>query len=325
VVLVAGVLIGLRLSGSTSSPTGSPGTTQAGQVLSSGRPGRTVESQTVHLAQWGLTLDYPAAWRLSRAGSEADIGYITILAFLGSGTGQEICTPVGVTVQCYSDIHLQDDQVMVRLSQLTQPVGGPFDPADAKWVGPGQELVTVGGLPATFTQSSRSGWYSSDLALVWDLSAPGSPLARYEIAAYIKGPDVASLRTEVERLVASVRFDPGPAKLDPAMGPVVAAGALAQLAAADPGGFCYPATVGASNTEIQSVFDVQLSKPLPVTCQATIQPYVGFWKLTVKMSWEAAPDRNPGSYTIVYFLTPDGARTWSESAGSPVPYWPTAT
>jgi hypothetical protein len=279
-------------------------------------------SQTVHLADWGLQLDYPAGWQLNRSATEGDIGYITILAFLGTGTGQEICTPVGPTFQCYSDIRLGDNQVVLRLSELTQRIGGPFDPAESRWLGPGQTLVTVGGLPAGFSETTLSGWYQSDVALIWDLSAPGSPLARYEIRAYIKGPDVAGLRAEVERLVASVRFDPGPAKLNPTDGPLVATRALAELSASNPGGFCYPETLGVTSEEIQTIFGVELSKPLPVTCTAAIEPSVGLWKLTVTMSWDAAADRNPGSYALRFFLTPGGVETWSDSSGSPVPYWP---
>ena len=282
--------------------------------------GASVQTQTVHVDAWGLAFDYPARWTIVRP--TLNMRYISVLAFLGTGEGSQICTPTGVILQCYSNVHLGPGQVMVRLSETSTPVGGPFDAADVKWIGPGEDLTTVGGLPATYSESTRTGWYQSDLAMVWILSAPGSIQERYEVDAYVRGPDVDVLRTEVNRLVASIRYDPGPVKLDPTDGPGVASGTLAQLRASDPNGFCYPAEPGVSSQVMEAIFGVRLTKPLPVTCEVRIEPYVGLWKLTIGVSWDAAPDRSAGSYTVKLYLTPGGQQTWSEATGSPVPYWP---
>ena len=327
-VLVCGLAVGLRLLTPPRSPrmSASPDASDSAVAMSSGlalrTPGSTVQTETAHLDEWGLAFDYPAGWYVAHPADNMHV--MSVLAFLGTGSGYQVCTPWGDTVQCYSDIHLESDQVIVRLSELTTQVGGPFDAADAKWLNPGQDLVTVGGLPATYSESTRTGWYESDLALVWNLSAPGSILERYEIDAYMRGPDVDVLRTEVDRLVASIRYDPAPVKLDPTQGPGVASGTLAELKAAYPDSICYPTALGATSQELQLVFGVQLTKPLPVTCTAQIEPYVGLWKLTITTAWNAAPDRSAGSYTLQLYLTPSGERTWSEAIGGPVPYWPSS-
>jgi len=324
-VIVSSLAIGLRYVAplrpveSAVQTTGRPRST-ASPTLNRETTGASVQAQTVHVDEWGLAFDYPARWQVVRP--LTNMPYISVLAFIGTGSGRQNCTPTGVILQCYSDIHLEPGQVMVRLSETSSPVGGPFDVADARWLGPGEGLTTVGGLPASYSESTRAGWYQSDLAMVWNLSAPGSILARYEVDAYVRGPDVDVLRTEVNRLVASIRYDPEPVKLDPTDGPGVASGTLARLRASDPSGFCYPTGAGVSSQVVDAIFGVRLTKPLPVTCDVRIEPYVGLWKLTIAMSWDAAPDRSPGSYTVNLFLTPGGQRTWSEATGSPVPYWP---
>lgn len=324
-IMVSGVAVGLRYvapprpAESAVHTTGHPQNT-ASSTLDRQTTGATAQTQTVHVDDWGLAFDYPARWQVVQP--LTNMRYISVLAFLGTGTGGQICSPTGVILQCYSDIHLEPGQVMVRLSEMSSPVGGPFDAADSRWLGPGQDLTTVGGLPASYSESTRTGWYQSDLAMVWNLSAPGSIQARYEIDAYVRGPDVDVLRTEVNRLVASIHYDPGPVKLDPAEGPGVASVTLAELRATDPNGFCYPTGAGVSSQVVDAIFGVRLTKPLPVTCDVRIEPYVGLWKLTISMSWDAAPDRSPGSYTVKLFLTPGGQRTWSEATGSPMPYWP---
>jgi hypothetical protein len=326
--LVSAFVIGLRVVAppptpgpvESRGPHGSSAIAVATSAAAPRQPVTSAQSEMTHLDNWGLSFDYPARWTVEKPSS--NMPYISVLAFLGTGTGHQECNPVGPTFQCYSNIHLEPDQVVVKLSETAVQIGGPFDPAGARWLSPGQGLTTVGGLPATLSQTAYVGWYQSDLALVWKLSAPGTILERYEIDAYIRGPDTDVLRTEVERLVASIRYDPAPQQLDPTAGPDVASGTLASLRTADPNGFCYPAQPGLATETVESVFGVQLTKPLPVACDVQIEPLVGLWKLTIIMTWEAAPDRSAGTYTLRLFLAPDGKRTWSDAVGDAFPYWP---
>jgi len=126
-------------------------------------PGSTVQTKP-RTSTNGVCLDYPAGWYVAHPADNMHV--MSVLAFLGTGSGYQVCTPWGDTVQCYSDIHLESDQVIVRLSELTTQVGGPFDAADAKWLNPGQDLVTVGACRRPTPSRPAPAGTNSDLALV---------------------------------------------------------------------------------------------------------------------------------------------------------------
>jgi len=158
-----------------------------------------------HARSWGLTFDYPAAWRLSDAPPivapkalqslppAVQGGYYVreVLGYVGTTTPVTVCTdPVhqksgawslGV---CSSIWSLGPDDVVLRFQK-----GGISGQSLESWsTDPAFTMTTVGGLPALFSQSPgsgvpelamASGWATPETAagaetvLVWQL--PGNP------------------------------------------------------------------------------------------------------------------------------------------------------
>jgi len=156
-----------------------------------------------HFDRDGLAFDYPAPWTVSQSG--VNLHYITILDFLGSGTGRETCTVVtpGPGIfgggSCEAQSKIGPGQVVVEISIGSGPGGSaPIDPTASN-------AVTVGGLPATFEDVTSAAPGSA--VLKWELSVPGDPTNRYHIQAVINGPGEEQLRAQVQALVDSIRYD----------------------------------------------------------------------------------------------------------------------
>jgi hypothetical protein len=284
-----------------------------------------------HFDRDGLAFDYPASWTASVSGQ--NMHYVTILDYLGTGSGLAKCTDItpgpgdqflGGT-ECGSDLTVGAGEVVVELSRQDGPPRGPIDPTDPTALSSGDKYVTVAGLPAI----SRLGGprtADADLVLDWDLSVPGQLMSQYMVHAEIKNPGADQMRTQVEALVASIRYSPPVAVLNPADGPRIAAIGMAQVRTFDVAYGCFPNVPGATATAIVTQFPgySALSKALPVTCSIAIEPYIlGLWKMTLTESWTVASDRSAGSLTTTIWLAPDG--TPGETDGgthSVIPYWP---
>jgi hypothetical protein len=261
--------------------------------------------------------------------------YITILDFLGTGSGLATCTTItpGPSdkfisgTQCGSNLTVGPGQVMVELSrQDGPPHPGPIDPSDPTGIESGGKYVTVGGLPAIFYEESVVD-PNSGATLDWTLSVPGDLISRYMIHAEIKSPDVEQMRAQVEALVASISYDPPVPVLDPKDGPRIAAIGLAQARSNDPAFACFPSVPGTTATATITQFPMYsaLRKPLPVTCSTEIEPVaIGLWKMTLTESWTAAADRSAGSLTTTMWLAPDGTPRETDGGPGPseMPYWP---
>ena len=284
-----------------------------------------------HFDRDGLAFDYPASWSASVSGQ--NMHYVTILDFLGTGSGLATCTTItpGPSDQflgetdCGSNLTLGPGQVVVELARQDGPPHGPIDPTNAGALSPGDRYVSVAGLPAIFRLGNP--WNSAaDLALEWDLSVPGQLGSQYMVHAEIKNPGAEQMRAQVEALVASIRYSPQVPVLDPADGPRIAAIAMPQIRHNDLSYACFPDVPGATATAVVGQFPgySALRKSLPVTCSLAIEPSaLGLWKMTLTESWTAASDRSAGSLATTIWLAPDG--TPGETDGgtpSEVPYWP---
>lgn len=282
-----------------------------------------------HFERDGLVFDYPAEWKATVSGLNEH--YITILDFLGTGSGLASCQPmtpgpgdqfIGGTT-CGTDVSVGPGQVLLEIDlSVGPPRPGPIDPADPAGLQAGQKYVTVGGLPAIFEEQ-----LPRDI-LIWTLSVPGQLISRYYLTAQLKGPGIETMRAQVDALVASIEYDPPAAVLVPADGPRIAAIGLTRAQAGDPDLACFPTVAGATATATVTrlPFYSGLRKPLPVTCAMKIEPMtIGLWKVTLTESWTSASDRSAGSLTILLWLEPDGSQGSSAGGGAlptEVPYWP---
>jgi hypothetical protein len=283
-----------------------------------------------HFDRDGLAFDYPAAWMATTSGQ--NMHYVTVLDYIGTGSGLATCVPVtpGPTDQfisgtnCGANVSVGPGQVVVELMrQDGPPRPGAINPSDPSGLDPTSKYVTVGGLPAIFTEGRST---DSPVTLDWTLSVPGELSSRYQIHVEMKAPGLDEMRAEVEALVASVQYDPLIPVLNAADGPRIAAVGLAKAAANDQSFACFPkepgTTVSATVTQFPGYSP--LREQLPVTCTTQIVPTaIGLWKMTLTESWTAASDRSPGSLTTTLWLAPDGT-PGEEDGGtaSAIPYWP---
>jgi hypothetical protein len=208
-----------------------------------------------HARSWGLTFDYPAAWRLSDAppivapkalqSLPPGTYYVRhVLGYVGTTTPETVCTdPVhqksgamslGV---CSSVWSLGPDDVVLRFQK------GSFTGQELESgpIGLGVTMTTIGGLPALFSQSAGSvvpepaigslllvaspeTAAGAETILVWEL--PGNltgKLGIYEttpvrIIAAVRGPNAVAIVAQVKAVVASIQYDPAviPRPTDPA-------------------------------------------------------------------------------------------------------------
>jgi len=326
IVVIALVPLALVLQPSGGSSGGGPSAKQT-----SAAPSAQPATSLAHFDRDGLAFDYPASWKASVSGLNEH--YVTILYFLGTGSGLATCAAItpGPSdqfisgVQCGTDIKVGPGQVVVELSRQRGPPGlGPIDPTDPNGLSPGAKYVTVGGLPA-ISGGERTVASDADITLGWTLSVPGEMYGLYMLEASIKNPGADEMRTQVEALVASIQYDPPVPVLNPADGPRIAAIGLAQVRANDPALACFPSDPGTSaTTTVTSLSGYPtLRKPLPVTCTTKIEPVaIGLWKLTLTASWTAASDRSAGALATIVWLAPDGApgATTGEPPASGIPY-----
>lgn len=320
-IVVAIALVPLAMSiqsnAGPAEPSGSRATALSTVAVASELPPLATPAESLaHFDRDGLAFDYPASWHTSVSG--VNLHYITVLDFLGSGSGMEACevmTPnpsgIGGGEECAPDLQISPGEVVVELS-IFDGMGreDPIDPTDSAALAAGEKYVTVGGLPATFAVNASPGFLVPS-GLTWTLSVPKEPGARYIIEATLKDPGIDQMRAQVEALVASISYDPPAPVLNPADGPRIAEIGLAKATAAAhaPDLTCFPKVPGstATGTMTKVPYGSDLTKPLPVTCRTEIEPLaIGLWKMTLTESWSAASDRSAGSLVLTQWLAADG-------------------
>jgi hypothetical protein len=261
-----------------------------------------------------------------------------VFGYVGITTPETVCTdPVPLagggekSGTCSSNWSLAPGDVAVRFQH------GDIRDQNIFWGAPGGSVAVtrVGGLPAWFMRNTGPGVpelpapngtgvitesvTSNDgtvldgaTILEWEL--PGNPTVDaayglttpFRIVAAIRGPNAAALETEVQALVASIKYDPAvvPLPVDPtaraALGQTVLTSAIDLFGSALPAGSdCFPRQAGTKSQTIKAAPDgPRLSKPLPVVCSVAIEPnQMEMWTVTITVTWTAAADRKAGTWT----------------------------
>jgi len=259
-----------------------------------------------------------------------------VFGYVGTATPETVCSdPVdqksgawslGV---CSSVWSLGPDDVVLRF-QKGDISGRLFEtwPTD-----PSFTMTTVGGLPALFGQSPGSGVPELAMAagpvatretaagaesvLVWQL--PGNPTGNDQaipvrIVAAVRGPNAAAIVAQVKAVMASIQYDPAviPLPSDPAARTTQSLQALTRALGypfADSRTLdCFPRVPGSRDTTVTfTPSERTLSKPLPVTCSAAIDPNsMEGWTVTLTVTWQAASDRHAGLWTAQVYLDKQG-------------------
>lgn len=217
-------LVALLLAACSPTPSPSPNVT-TGPLLSppptptlSPTASQTASSITRHLSVSGIELDYPSDWSVMDQGWPTT-GMGQTLAIIGTLPWGS-CAPSDLN--CHYQLRLDPGQITVEIGTLllvadnicdlgrtrSDLVGrGPSDPPATG------SLTRVDGRPAVRTDYAvgQADYYHSDEWRDWLIAAPGTTTTGYTINAMYRGPDLETLRAELDQLVASVRLGPSTA------------------------------------------------------------------------------------------------------------------
>ncbi len=316
-VIVVLVVVGTALFvGAQPGPTPSPRSTAPS---SAPRSPATVEAVVAYPGD-GWTFDYPSTWTFYPFKLTASffdtIGYLATLPV----DTDAICDRSINSVSCdFRGYEMRPGTVVVELANWGTPMTDPVQFYDHPDQG---TRVVVGGMPAVFSEERVS---ADRVRLTWMIARPDAFGNWIQIDADILGPGDGPLRRQVEGMIASFTFDPAPKPLAEGQGEADAIAALAveRLQQDEAAAYaCFPAAAGTTKTAtVEALPSATLKEPLPVRCSTRIsRTDVGFWRLELVASWDAAADRSAGSATTVQWLFPDGAPSASIGSGDPIPY-----
>ncbi len=154
----------------------------------------------------GLTFAYPADWREFHYDVRSTMS--SSIAFLATVPVPEPCRSTtggaGLTgTECKDRFQLTADSLVVSISTVGMPG------FDITRLPAGATALRIDGQPAyvqEFTPEEPS--VGADQEWIWTMSLPAAPGDAYTIVALIRGPDLAPIKTQLDALVASLRYDP---------------------------------------------------------------------------------------------------------------------
>jgi hypothetical protein len=255
-----------------------------------------------------MAFRYPGGWefypmRLAALGGYTTLGYVSSAPL----DMDSVCPTVSPGGCDPATITLPEHSVVILIVDWSQPLHDPVAFWDAADAGVREQLA---GMPALFTTTSTD---ENQVTLAWKVARPTDVHAWVQVEARIRGPGIADLRDDVERLVASLHFLPAPQPLtaDPNARAEIAKAAVLSIQATDVAYSCFPTHIGGarSATVTQLPETPHLTRPLPVTCSMAFDATdIGFWRLDLKVSWSAGADRTAGSTDWIYWLPADGSK-----------------
>jgi hypothetical protein len=287
-------------------------------------PARTMSAPPTALAHHSrgdISFDYPASWTFTDGlGVTSDVDLWTGFAPAACAAPDSILASIPVDAVCGRDYMLSPGMVVVDVYKYF--VGVPLtvvDPSDLAALASGETYTTVGGLPAVFSDEPTPSGAAE--MLDWTLSAPRQPDYRLGIHAEFRGPGADRIRSDVESMVASIRYNSSIQALAPSAGAPVAAGWLARLRASDPAYACFPDVPGTTHTASVTVlpFAQPLTEPLQVSCTMEVEPTaIGLWKVTLTATWRTSTGGATGVDTMVGWVAPDGTQYALQPAQDPL-------
>lgn len=273
----------------------------------------------------GISFHYPKDWRAYPASAIGS--FFSLFAFMGTEDLSACGGLGGLDVNCAYARPLAPGTLRLVVGSGGRP---GFSLLDLK-PSTGWQLF-VAGLPAVVESSGPNSADASDLTLTWTIARPGSVDNFYSLTAALRGPGLNAMRSQLDALVASIRYDMPPVPL-PTGAAGVAAGAQAAARALDEldrssreywsdwyG--CFPRQPGGSRTATVTGGPGNpgspLAQPLSVTCSTSlVVTDLQLWELTLDATWPAGPSYPSGSYRERLFLTADGAQVGNEGGELP--------
>lgn len=206
-----------------------------------------------------------------------------------------------------------------------------FDPTD--WFGPdgGGRFTNfyvpteedgwtqvISGMPAKLVVDTGSGAVGSDEVRTWAVFPPGRFAGLWFVRASLRGPDLDALRTQVDTIAQSLRFEQTLPALDEARRDEALARAIDDLdretrtwRGSDLFG-CFPRTPGERPGLLEDrLFDYgpdgPLAEPVPVICTTSVESTpLKLWRMTLIVSWDAGDGYAAGEWGSESFFDANG-------------------
>lgn len=196
---------------SSVSPTSSASIAPASLSLTNASIGTTT---TTHLSIHGLDLDYPSEWIAVTENFPVTTGFGQPLAVLGTVPWDGCASG---DINCYYERKLDPDEISITVSDLFLPFNdlcelgktrpdiaarGSDDPHATG------SLLRIDGRPTVRTDYDvgQSDFYLSDEWRSWEIAEPGTIERAFVIDSRYRGPDLAALRAQLDKVVESVRL-----------------------------------------------------------------------------------------------------------------------
>lgn len=212
-----------------------------------------------------------------------------------------------------------------------------FDPT--AWWGPdAQHALDVGlptieagwdrqidGMPAKLVVTGGDPAIGSDETRIWAVYGVSGMREPWFIRAYLRGPDLETLRARADGIARSLRFDVRPPVLDEAQRDE-AVGRAIDAFDREQREFqgsrfiaCFPRTPGERSVILEHGPMGPLVAPFPATCAMTVEmTLLRAWRVTLTVSWAADAGREAGSRSLELLVNPDGSTSVSYGELSPV-------
>jgi hypothetical protein len=155
--------------------------------------------KTAHFTMLGLSFDYPASWHLETPSNPAH--YETVFAFVGTGTAQQVC-PIGYIPGadgCADSYDLGPDTFVLRLALQDGPPVRVDRVTDLLRNDASAVSTSIGGRRAAVQAQT------GELVAIWTVAGRNASTA-YVLRAWIRGPDIATIRSQIDAVVRSITF-----------------------------------------------------------------------------------------------------------------------
>jgi len=221
-------------------------------------------------------------------------------------------------LDCADAIPLRAGEVRIAVLDSFGPRPGfalpePGGVGRALWERAASWEHVIGGAPADLAVIEAPIGMLADEARLWTVGQPGDFSRSWRIRATMRGPDLEALRTQVERIAQSLRFDHAPPPLDETRRDEALATVIdgidrewREWRNSDMFG-CLPRVPGAREATLTSGPDGPLSTAIAVTCRTEIAPTaLRLWRATLTVEWEAADGVDAGDKGWEWFFEQDG-------------------
>lgn len=164
----------------------------------------TTATGLAHFSQdeLGFGFDYPEAWSYEPTQYIAPSGY-QLLGYLGTMPvdPSQICHTTAAVSTCDPHAYgLPPGNVVITISNNSGPTTDPIASFERSGLG---TPTRVGGMAAVFSDDQQA---ADRVFLTWKIASPVASNNWIQLDADIRGPGLDIVRTQIEALIASFRF-----------------------------------------------------------------------------------------------------------------------